>query len=86
MIQLFVTPEEYKKIWWFEILELCGPVFTLKDIIDKVEEVSGEKRHQNNIKRDLMAMGAIIETVYKVKVKNGRPPHLFVRNPDFKFH
>lgn len=58
-------------------------MFTLKDIIDKVEEVSGEKRHQNNIKRDLMAMGAIIETSYKVKVKNGRPPHLFVRNPDF---
>ena len=38
MIQLSVTPDEYKKIWWFEILELCGPVFTLKDVIDKVQD------------------------------------------------
>ena len=52
MIQLFVTPDEYKKIWWFEILKLCGPVFTLKDVIDKVEEVSGEKLNQHNVKCD----------------------------------
>lgn len=79
LIDIKVTPTEYRKLWWDSLFEVLPEVFTMRELHDMLLAL-GVDYQFNNLNRDAQKYMSI-EVVPEVtlKTKNGRPPNLWRR-------
>lgn len=77
MIDIKVTPADYRKLWWDSLFEVLPEVFTMRELHNILLE-RGVDYEINNLHRDAQKYMSI-EVVPGVllKTETGRPPKLY---------
>ena len=76
-INIDITPEEYKKLWWKAVCNCLPSAFTANDLRELLAEHGIHYGRTNAIREALR--NAQIEVIPDVtlRTKNGRPPLLY---------